>query len=390
MGDRTRCIWGHTYYDPATGAFKAPIYQTAVFEQIDRNTGSARLSDRGVDLKYAREENPTVRALERALASLEIGDDALAFSSGMAAISTLLIGMLRKGDRILVCRECYSVSRQLAEEMAKFGVECVVAGPDTDGIVEALSSARGLKMTFIEAVTNPNIRVLDVREVARACRDVGTLLVVDNTLATPVLYNPLPDGAWIVVHSATKYLAGHNDVVCGALIGRRGDIRELWDWRRKLGGTASPFEAFLVLRGLTTLELRVRAQSESARAVAEFLSDHPRVEEVRYPGLPGSPYRSVADRLFKRRLYGGMLSFKLRGDGDSVLRMIRALRMIRCSPSFGGPETLITCPYWSARKALPPDELRTLDITENLLRLSIGLEDIEDIIEDLDRGLSAA
>ncbi len=383
MGFQTDAIHGHGYFDEKHGAFIPPIYQTAMFEQ----PGWTRHSDRGMDLKYSREENPTVRALERVLAKLEGGEDSLGFSSGMAAISATYFALLSKGDRLVVPAEAYGTTIQLAQDLRKYGIEAKVAWPETDKLIDSIEE--GTKLVLVETMTNPTLRVIDVPEIIKRCKEVDAVVVVDNTFVTPVLYRPLKDGASLVVHSLTKYLAGHNDVIAGAIIGDKSRIQDLWDWRRKLGSIIAPLEAFLVLRGLKTLELRVLKHCQNALAVAEFLKEHPRVKEVYYPGLPDSPYHNIAKRLFKGRGYGGVVSFKIKGGSTEVTKIMRRLKIIKAAPSLGGPESLMTYPIISAAKTIPEDLRKALGITEDLIRLSVGLEDLDDIIEDLDQALKA-
>ncbi|GGP22121.1 cystathionine gamma-synthase [Thermocladium modestius] len=378
MGGQTDSIHGHDYFDEGLGEFIPPIHLSAMFVQLVE----ANKSDRGVDLKYSREENPTTRALEHALARLERGEDAIALNSGMAAVSAVLLGLLGSGDAVLMPMEMYGTTLGLARELGKFGVELRTAFPDTRSILDAIDGR--VKLVMIESITNPTLRVLDVEEIAKAAHEVGAIVVVDNTIATPVLLNPLELGADLVVHSATKYLSGHNDVVAGAVIGDRERIVDLWHWRRRLGSILQPMEAFLVMRGLKTLELRVRRQCESAMAVAQFLRDHSKVAAVYYPGLNGG---REASRL--RGGFGGIVSFKVRGGRAEVERFLKSLKIIRPTPSFGGPESLITYPIVSASSAIPEDHRALLGIDDSLLRLSVGLEDVEDIIGDLDRALSA-
>jgi len=381
----TRLVHGHGFFDEETGAFIPPIYQTAIFEQPDKRTGETRLTDRGTELKYSREENPTVRALEHALAALEEADDALAFASGMAAISTTYIALLRHGSRLIVPAEAYGTTIQLAAELSKFGVEVVKVWPSTEAIVEAIKAG---DTVLVETITNPTLRVMDIPEIAKTCGEEGATLIVDNTFASPVIYTPLTDGAHLAVESLTKYIAGHNDVVGGCVAGPTQQVRELWDWRRRMGSIMPPFEAFLVLRGLKTLEVRYERQSRTAFEIAEFLEDHPRVEEVMYPGLSSSPYKEVADRIFKRRLYGGVVSFRVKGGRSTALKVLSSIRVVKPSPSLGGTESLLTYPVISAAKTIPEEERRRLGITEDLLRLSVGLEDPEDLKEDLDAALA--
>lgn len=381
----TRLVQGHGYFDEVSGAFIPPIYLSAMFEQPERRSGSTRLTDRGTELKYSREENPTVRALERSLASVEESEDALAFSSGMSAISTAYIAMLKHGSRVLVTMEGYGTTIQLASDLQKFGIETVKVWPSAEAFIEEV---KGGDFVVVETVTNPTLRVVDVPEIAKRCREVGATLLVDNTFASPILFKPAVFGATLVIESLTKYIAGHNDVVGGCVAASKELARELWEWRRKLGTIMSPLEAFLVLRGMKTLEVRFERVSRTALELAEFLQDHPKVEEVLYPGLSSSPYKGLADKIFERRLYGGVLSFKVKGSRAEALSVLRRVQVIRPAPSLGGTESLLTYPVISAAKTIPEEERVKLGITENLLRLSVGLEDPEDLKEDLSKALA--
>lgn len=382
MRRRTAAVRGHEWRD-AFGSPIPPIYMTAIFEQI----GEPRKSDRGVDLKYGREENPTVRAFERAMAKLE-GGDALAFNSGMAAISALALYLLNSGDVLLTTKEAYGATLRLFGELSrKFGLVVQKAFPDTEAVIEALKTSRP-KVVFLETMTNPTLKVVDVPAVAKAARDLGAAaFVVDNTFATSVLFNPLQNGADYAVYSATKYIAGHNDVVGGVVMTKAVD-KDLWTYRAMLGGIMQPFEAFLCLRGLKTLYARVEIQSKNAEAVAGFLAEHSKVREVLYPGLPAHPHHEVARRLFGG-LYGGVVSFRIKGGRAEAERFLSSLSIITPSPSLGGAETIATYPILSAASPIPPEDREELGITEDLIRLSVGLEDVDDIIEDLDRGLRA-
>ncbi len=381
----TRLLHGHGFFEEETGTPIPPIYQVAMFEQPDRRTGETRLTDRGTELKYSREENPTVRALERALAAIEDSEDALAFSSGMSAISTLYMALLKSGARIVVPIEAYGTTIQLAADLSKFDVEAVKVWPSAEAFIEAIKPG---DIAILETVTNPTLKVVDVREVAKACREVGATLIVDNTFASPVVYRPQADEASYTVESLTKYIGGHNDVVGGCVASKRERVAELWEWRRKLGTIMHPFEAFLVLRGLKTLEVRFERQSQTALEIAEYLSEHPRVEEVLYPGLSSSPYKPLADKLFARRLYGGVVSFKVKGGRSEALKVLSKVKVITASPSLGGTESLLTYPIISAAKMIPEEDRLKLGITDGLLRLSVGLEDPEDLKEDISNALA--
>lgn len=381
----SRSIHSHGFYDEVYGVFIPPIYLSIVYDY----PGEVRVTDRGTELKYGREENPTVRVLERAIASLELGEDALAFNSGMAAIATIYLSHLRSGGRVLLPMEVYSTTAQLALYLSRFGVEVYRVPPETEDIVEAISTIKP-HLVLTETITNPTVRVLDVNEVAKACREVSSTLIVDNTIATPVLVNPLRLGAHVVLHSLTKYIAGHGDVVGGIIVSNPNTISRLWNLRRMLGNIMQPFEAYLTLRGLKTLNLRFHRMCKNALEIAKFLQEHPKVLEVYYPGLPSSRYKSIADRLFKVRLYGSIVSFKVKGGKSDILKLLKRFKVIKPTTSFGTVETLISYPLISSSKTLEEEGARVnTGITENLLRLSVGLEDVEEIIEDLDCALSS-
>ncbi len=384
----TESIHGHQYYDVDTGAFKVPLYLTTIFEQPDRRTGEARKNDRGSEQKYSREENPTVRAFEKVMEKLESGSQGLAFNSGMSTIATVYFSELSSGDTVVISKESYGTTQELALNLAKFGVKTVLAGPDTEDLIEKIKP--GVSLVLVETLTNPQVRVVDVRKIAGRCKEVGSRLVVDNTFATPLLYKPLLDGAWASLHSVTKYIGGHNDLVGGALVlNDPVDLTEMWDFRRRLGNIMGPFEAFLALRGVSTLKVRFKTQCENALAIAEFLEDHPKVEEVYYPGLKTSPYHRTARALFSESLFGGVLSFKLRGGKKEALEVLRKVQVIKPSPSLGGTESLLSYPIASASKTLSPGVRKELGIGDNLHRLALGLEDLEDIKEDLSQAMSA-
>ncbi len=303
----------------------------------------------------------------------------------MAAIAAIYLSHLEKGDTVLLPMEAYGTTLQLARSLSKFGVRVETAWPSAEKLAEAVKPST--KLVLVETITNPLLRVIDVPSLAKCCEEAGVTLVVDNTFATPVLYKPLKDGAKIVLHSATKYLSGHNDLIAGTLSSDEETIRQLWDWRRRLGTIMAPMEAYLLLRGLKTLELRVKRHCENAQAVAEFLQDHPKVKQVHYPGLPDDEHHKTATRILKGG-YGGVVSFRVKGGKTEVERLLNSLKTIKPAPSLGGPESLLTYPVISASSTLSKEERDRLGITEDLLRLSVGLEDLQDILEDLDQALN--
>jgi cystathionine gamma-synthase len=383
----TDSIHGHDYYDVETGAFRVPLYLSTVFEHPDRRTGESRKSDRGFEQKYSREENPTVRGFEKVVAKLENAKESLAFSSGMGGIAAVYLTALSSGDTVVITKESYGTTQDLALNLAKFGIKTVLAGPDTEDFLQKIT--RGVALVLVETITNPLVRVVDIPAITKRCKEVGARLVVDNTFATPLLYRPLDRGAWLSVHSVTKYIGGHNDLVGGAVaLDDPLDLVELWEFRRRLGSIMGPFEAFLALRGVATLKVRFEAQCRSALALAELLEDHPRVEAVYYPGLKDSPYHKMAARLFlEKGLYGGVLGFKVKGGKQKALEVLRKVKVIKPSPSLGGTESLLNYPITSASKTISPAVRRELGITENLLRLALGLEDVGDLRADLEQAL---
>ncbi len=303
----------------------------------------------------------------------------------MAAISTIYFSTLKKSDKIVLSAESYGTTLQLGEKLRDFGVEVKTSWPETENIIESID--KNTRLVLIETMTNPTLRVFDVPEISKVCKENNTILAVDNTFATPYLYKPSRDGVEIIIHSLTKYLAGHNDVVGGAVISRREKILQIWDWRRMLGTILPPFEAFLIMRGLKTFELRMEKHCKNAQIIAEYLEDHPKIKEVLYPGLPNNKYHNLARKLFKKG-FGGVVSFRIRGGEEEVRKLMNSLKIIKPAPSLGGAESILTYPIISAALTMPRDVREKLGITEDLLRLSVGLEDIEDLIEDIDNALS--
>lgn len=349
-----------------------PIYQTAIF----KHPFGAQI--RGRELKYTREDNPTVNLLEKRMAALEGAEDCLAFSSGMAAISTLVMGTLSKGDTILTSKEIYGATLILFRSLEKFGIK--VEAVLNDSVGDHIKS--DTKMVFVETITNPLLKVSDIPSLVKICKEKGSIMVVDNTFATPVNLRPIELGADYVVESATKYLGGHNDVIAGILAG--SGLDQIWEWRRNLGGSLDPFAAYLVMRGLKTLKLRVQEHNNKAQELAEYLEDHKKVKRVHYPGLRSSRYFDLASRFMKG--FGGVIAFEVEG-GEKAQRLLRSFKLIRTAPSLGGAETLITHPASSSHKNISLAERKELGIEDGLLRISVGLEDIEDIIKDLEQAL---
>ena len=359
--------------DPATGAVTPGITLSTTFERAE--DGSLPHG-----LIYSRYNNPNRAALEQALTALEGGKEAFAFASGQAA-STAVLQALEPGSRVLLPDDLYLGTRSVAQSFfARWGllVEFADFG-HTAGIQEKLRTFA--RLVWIETPSNPQLKVADIAAIATAARAVGALVVVDNTFASPMVQNPLKHGAHLVMHSTTKYLGGHSDLVGGALIAGTDcpaeTLTRLRDWQRLGGGVPSPFDCWLLLRSLATLPVRVRAQAAAAAELAAWLAAHPQVEKVHYPGLPTHPQHAVALRQMNSG--GGMLSFEVRGGFDAARRVTGRVRLITRATSLGGVESLI-----EHRKLVEPPDSPT---PPNLIRLSVGLEHVEDLRADLAQAL---
>jgi cystathionine gamma-lyase len=360
--------------DPTTGAVNVPIYLTSTFSQ--------RTQDRYV---YGRSANPTRHALEANLAALEEGRHGLAFGSGMAAITTILLGLLERGDHVVASDDVYGGTYRLfVRVFAKYGLEVTwVDASDLDAVDAALRD--DTKLLWLESPTNPLMKIVDLEGAAKRARERGTVTVVDNTFASPYLQQPIPLGCDVVVHSTTKYLGGHADVIGGALVTRQDALHERLAFAQNaVGGIPSPFDCWLVLRGVKTLAVRMDRHCANAMAVAEHLADHPKVRRVHYPGLPDHPLHDVAKR--QMRAFGGMMSFVL-ADGVDPLPFLKRLRFVVMAESLGGVESLAEHPASMTHATVPREERERRGIEDGLIRLSVGIEDADDLIEDLDRAL---
>jgi cystathionine gamma-lyase/cystathionine beta-lyase/cystathionine gamma-lyase/homocysteine desulfhydrase len=364
--------------DPTTGAVSVPIYQTSTYAQegLGKHKG----------YEYARTQNPTRFALERCLAALEGGAAAFAFASGMAAINALVQALLRAGDHVIVSENVYGGTFRLFERVwRKCGVDFSYV--DTREVARVEEAIRPeTRMIFLETPTNPLMILADIRAISELARPRGIRVVVDNTFMSPYFQRPLELGADVVVHSTTKYLNGHSDSVGGALVVREEeDAERIRFVQNAAGAIISPLDAWLVLRGIKTLPLRMRQHDENGRAVAHFLAEHPRVERVYYPGLPSHPQYELARRQMSG--FGGMISFDV-GSLEKARTVLESVRLCTLAESLGGVETLIAHPATMTHASVPREERERLGITDGLIRLSVGCEDIEDILADLDRALA--
>jgi cystathionine gamma-synthase len=339
--------------------------------------------------EYGRYGNPTVRTAEQKIAALDGAEDCALFASGMAAFTTTLLALLKSGDHVIMTSDCYRRSRQFVGTVLKrYGVASTLVAPgDHDALEAAITPAT--KLIVGESPTNPYLRVADLpRLVAVKQRHPAVKILVDSTFATPVNQRPAELGVDLVLHSATKYLGGHNDLLAGCISGKAGLISALHDFRGVLGGVLDPHAAYLLVRGMKTLALRVRRQNESALRLARWLEGHPRVERVHYPMLESHPDHAVARAQMSGG--GGVVSFELRGGLDDTARFIDACQLAILAPSLGGVETLIEQPSLMSYYELTSEQRLAIGIKDNLVRLSVGVEDVEDIQRDLAQALETS
>ena len=376
-----------TEVDSAYHSLGIPIYMTNnyLFEQVEQGAQACRSPEAG-DC-YTRISNPTNNELGKALAALEGGEAGLPFASGAAAFSALALTLLKAGDHVLCDNTVYSATNYLLNELlAKFGVETTMLDfTDYDAVREALRP--NTRFVFFETPCNPTMKIIDIARIAQIARDAGVLTVIDSTFATPFITRPLTLGIDVVLHSTTKFLGGHGDAIGGVLVGSKAVIDEIWTVGLKnLGGCSSPFNSFLVLRGIKTLELRMEHCCKMARAVAEFLEGHPKIEQVYYPGLVSHPGHEIAKK--QMNAFGGLLIFELKGGMAAGVALMNNLRLCALAVSLGEANTLVQHPASMTHWYISEEARQAAGISDGLIRFSSGLESIEEIIEDLDKALA--
>jgi len=378
----TRAIHAGQEPDPTTGAIMTPIYATSTYVQQSPGVHKG--------YEYARTQNPTRMAYERCVASLESGTRGFAFASGLAATATVL-DLLDTGDHVLACDDLYGGTFRLFERVRRrsAGLDFSFADLSDSAVLEAAVKPR-TKMIWVETPSNPLLKLIDLKAVARFARSHGILTVADNTFASPYLQRPLEHGFDLVLHSATKYLNGHSDMVGGVIV--VGENRELAErlgfLQNAVGAIGGPFDSFLALRGLKTLHLRMERHCENAAAIAAWLEQHPGVARVIYPGLKSHPQHALAAS--QMSAFGGMVTAILRGDLASTRRFLENCRLFALAESLGGVESLVEHPAIMTHASLPAERRRELGIADTLVRLSVGVEDINDLKEDLGGAFSAA
>ncbi|PIU45769.1 MAG: cystathionine gamma-synthase [Ignavibacteriales bacterium CG07_land_8_20_14_0_80_59_12] len=377
MGFSTKAIHAGQAPDPSTGAIMTPVFLTSTYvqEELGKHKG----------YEYSRVSNPTRSALEANIAALEGGKYGFAFSSGMAAI-TALFHLLKSGDHVILSQNVYGGTYRVATQLLdRYGLEFEFVDTTDVRVIER-AVRPSTKMVFVETPTNPTMEITDIRAAARIARRHRLLSVVDNTFATPYFQQPLRFGVDAVLHSATKYLNGHSDMIGGVIVTSDEVLKDRLRFVQKsVGGVLSPFDSWLCLRGTKTLAVRMERHNENGMQVAKFLSKHPAVKRVNYPGLPSHPQYALAKRQMKG--FGAMISFDV-GSLTAVKRLLKRVRLCSLAESLGGVETLISHPATMTHASIPKEEREARGITEGLVRISVGIEDVEDIIEDLKRALS--
>ncbi len=378
----TQATHGAANLEKKNGPLATPIYQTSTFEVTD-NEEQLRVT--GSDSYYTRYGNPTNTVAEKTVAELEGVDAALTFASGMGAITTTIMALLEAGDHIVSQRDVYGGTHKfLSQWLPKLGVETTFVDT-TDYEQHARAIRPNTKLLYLESPTNPTLRVVDFKKTSALAKQHGLLSMIDSTFGTPINQHPAEFGIDLIIHSGTKYLSGHSDLICGVVAGRADLLARILSTRTTLGNCMDPHAAWMLVRGLKTLAVRVQRQNENALRVAEFLSRHTKVHRVHYPFLKIHPQATVARSQMAGG--GGMVSFEVEGTGDDARRLTEALRLFTLAPSLGGVESLVSIPVLTSHLTLAPEERQKIGVTEQMIRLSVGIESADDLIADLEHAL---
>ena len=378
MKFNTKTIHGGQIKEKAYGAVMPPIYQTSTYSQKSPGQHSG--------YEYSRTQNPTRHALERSIASLENAKYGLAFSSGLSAIDAIM-KLFSPGDEIISTNDLYGGSYRLFEKVfKKFGLKFVFTDLRNLNEIENLISSK-TKLIWVETPTNPMINIVDIEGLSKICKTNNLLLAVDNTFSTPFLQKPIDLGADIVMHSATKFLAGHSDVILGLLALSNDELAEkLFFMQNSSGAICGPMDSFLTLRGIKTLHVRMQRHCENARVIANYLKKHDKVDNVYWPGFENHPNHNIAKSQMND--FGGMISFTVKGNFDLVKRITSSFKVFTLAESLGGVESLVNHPATMTHASIPKEERDKIGITDNLIRLSVGIEDISDLVDDIEQAIN--
>jgi cystathionine beta-lyase/cystathionine gamma-synthase len=380
----TKAVRGAADLDKKNGPMATPIYQTSTFEVTD-NDEQVRAT--GSDHYYTRYGNPTNTVAEKTIAALEGVDAALTFASGMGAITTTIMALLKSGDHIVAQRDIYGgANKFLSQWLPKLGIETTFVDT-TEYDQHARAIRPNTKLLYLESPTNPTLRVVDFKKVAAIAREHKLISMIDATFGTPINQHPAEFGIDLVMHSGTKYLAGHSDLICGVVAGRRELMETIWQTRTTLGNCMDPHASWMLIRGLKTLAVRVTRHNENALRVAEFLSAHAKVRSVHYPFLKSHPQYSVARQQMSGG--GGIVTFEVEGTGGDARRATEAMRLFTLAPSLGSVDSLVSIPVLTSHAMIPAEARAKMGVTEQMIRLSVGIENAEDLIADLQHALQA-
>lgn len=385
IGQSTKSIWsGEQEYETYERSTQVPVVHSVSFGYKDIDTWQKVALGKEQGHIYSRNTNPTVRAFEDKVKELESAEAATSFSSGMAAISNTLATFLKSGDRIVSIKDSYGGTNIIFNEfLPPLNIDvCLCETIDHNQILTEI--AKGCKILYLETPTNPTVKITDIKVLSKAAKKVGALVVVDNTFATPINQNPLELGANIVLHSASKYLGGHADALGGVICGSEKLVKQVYHYREINGATLAPMDAYSLLRGMKTLELRVKRQNQSAMTIAKFLNKHPLVEQVNYPGLETHPSHLIAKAQMKGG-YGGMLSFSIKGGLETIKKFLPKLKYAHMAANLGCVETVVGPPVTTSHVECTAEERKEAGIPEGLVRYSTGIEDVEDLISDLEQ-----
>jgi cystathionine beta-lyase/cystathionine gamma-synthase len=380
----TAAVHGAAELEKRNGPLATPIYQTSTFRVTDNDQ---QLRATHTDSFYTRYGNPTNTVAERTIAELERVDAALTFASGMGAITTTIMALLKAGDHIVAQRDIYGgVTKFLSQWLPKMGIETTFV--DTTDYAQHEKAIRpNTRLLHVESPTNPMLRIVDLKKVTAIARQHGLISMIDATFGTPINQHPAESGIDLVMHSGTKYLAGHTDLICGVVAGRADLIEQIHATRTTLGNCMDPHASWMLVRGLKTLAVRVARQNENALRVAEFLEQHAKVRRVHYPFLKSHPQQALARAQMSGG--GGMVSFEVEGTGQDACRVSEALRLFSLAPSLGGVESLVSLPMMTSHAMIPVEDRRKTGVSDQMLRLSVGIENAEDLIADLEQALQA-
>jgi cystathionine gamma-synthase len=380
----TTAVHGAADLEKKNGPVTTPIYQTSTFEVTD-NDQQQRVTS--TDRYYTRWGNPTNTVAEETLAALEGVEGARTFASGMGAITSTILALLKTGDHIVAQRDIYGgVTKFFSEWLPKMGIETTFVDT-TDYEQHARAIRPNTRLLYLESPTNPALRVVDMKKAAALAKQHGLISMIDSTFGTPINQHPAEYGIDLVMHSGTKYLSGHADLTCGVVCGRRELMKQLWETRTTLGNCMDPHAAWLLIRGMKTLAVRVSRQNENAQRVAEFLERHAKVRRVHYPFLKSHPQYAIANQQMTGG--GGMVTFEVEGTGEDARRVSEAMTLFTLATSLGGVESLVSIPVLTSHAMISAEQRKKMGVTEQMVRLSVGIESADDLIADLEQALEA-